>query len=119
MFDNVGVGIFKHSSLMGTFTFPPPLYYIESSTIYIISFDTNNSFDLSFVSLSVVNPCLHTRFTLTISKIGQGHWVVPHPSKVGYLGLSIPLTMVKIDYQAIEMASIDLHQNLHPSMDYD
>jgi len=32
-FESVGVGMFKDSSLMGTFSFPPPINYVASSPV--------------------------------------------------------------------------------------
>lgn len=68
--------MFKYSSLLGTFTIPPPNTTIEApiNMISSITSGSHGSYD---------------------------HWVVPSPTNVDYYGDEIPLTTVRITYLAI------------------
>jgi hypothetical protein len=92
---NVGVEMFKESSLMGTFPFPPPPPTMNISPINIISSFTRGS-------LWYFDP-----------------WVVPHPEDVESYGAFMLLTTVEISFPVVPSASIDTGQKLHPHMEYD
>jgi hypothetical protein len=94
-FVNIGVGMFKDTSLMGIFPLPPP-----SPTAHIAPINMISSFTSG--SLGSFDP-----------------WVVPHPEDVDSYGASMPLTMVKIVDPTIPSTSIDTGQQLHPHMECD
>jgi hypothetical protein len=91
----VGEGMFKDSSLMGTFPLPPPSHAASVAAINMIS-----SFSSEF--LGFVNP-----------------WVVPRPKDIESYGASMPPMGVDILSLVISSTSIDTGPHLHPNMDCD
>jgi hypothetical protein len=89
-----GAGMFKDSSLIEYFPFPPPSSTLVNYLFNMIYLFTNGSLRSS-------DP-----------------WVVPHPEENENYGDSMPLTMVDIFYQVIQSTSTDTSHKLHPHMEY-
>jgi hypothetical protein len=109
-YDSVGVGMFKDSSLMGTFTLPPPFNPSNSTPICMISLGTIESQGGSSASRLVSSNVLD---------VNKDPWVVPHPSKVESFEKVCWLSTIEISYQAIQSTSTNANQNLHHDMEYD
>jgi hypothetical protein len=78
-YENVGVGLLKDSSLMGTFPIPPP--------------------DVPFSSIASIN-----MISTLIHRIPVSHdpWMVPDPGDHLHYGDAMPLSLVESAYQAIQ-----------------
>ena len=72
-YKDVGVGLIKDSSLLGTFSFPPPNLSPSTTTIHMIS---SNTIDF------------------------DDPWIVPSESEVYSFGDAMPLSPYEIAYQA-------------------
>jgi hypothetical protein len=81
-YDNVGVGLLKDSTLMGTFLIPPP----------------------------DVPPPLVASINMISTSIRETHsssdpWIIPEPGDDSRYGDQIPLSLIESTYQAIQSAS--------------
>jgi len=76
-YKSLGARMFKKSSLMGTFTLPPPPFSTNVAPINIIYFNTSGS-------CGYFDP-----------------WVVPHPQKLESYGAHMPLRVIDISYEMI------------------
>jgi hypothetical protein len=94
-YKNVGAGIFKHPSVMGIFTRPPP-----SPTTHIAHINMLPSFTSG--SLGSFDP-----------------WVIPRPKDFDSYGASMSSTTFDIIDLTIPSTFIDSGQQLHPHMDCD
>ena len=74
-YKDVGVGLVKYSSLLGTFSFPPPNVSPSTTTIHMISSDTV-TFD---------DP-----------------WIIPSDSELDSFDGMMPLSPFEIAYQAVQ-----------------
>lgn len=99
--ESIGVGMFKESSLLGTFPIPPPICYISLTSLDSVSCDQASTSSgpriASSSLLSIPSPVLGV----------SEPWVLPDPSSIDFLADSMPLTAVELEYQAIQMASED------------
>jgi hypothetical protein len=84
-YENVGVGLLKDSSLMGTFPIPPP--------------DVPHLF---VTSINMISTSLHR------TPASYDPWMVPNPSDHLHYGDEIPLSPVKSAYQAIQSTTPSL-----------
>jgi len=73
-YKDVGVGLVKDSSILGTFSFPPPNVSSSIATIHMISSD-----DLIY----------------------DDPWIVPSKSEIDSLGDAMPLSPYEISYQTV------------------
>jgi hypothetical protein len=80
-YESIGVGLLKHSSLMGTFPTPLPSTTHHISTINMIS-------TMAYQSLESSDP-----------------WIVPSPMEFDGLGDTMPLSPTEAAYMAIQSAS--------------
>ena len=87
---NVGVGMFKDSSLMGTVPLPSSPPSMTLTSINMISSFTSQS-------LWYFDP-----------------WVIPRPEEVESYGASIPLTTIDIVSLMISSTSTNIDLQLHP-----
>jgi hypothetical protein len=78
-YENIGVGLLKDSSLMGTFTIPLP--------------DVPRS---SIVSINMISTLIHEL------PVSHDPWIVPDPGDHLRYNDEIPLSLVKSTYQAIQ-----------------
>jgi hypothetical protein len=81
-YDNVGVGLLKDSTLMGTFPIPPP----DIPPPFVTS--------INMISTSVRE-----------TPASQGPWIVPNPGDYLRYGEQIPLSPVESAYQSIQSAT--------------
>jgi hypothetical protein len=81
-YENVGVGLLKDSSLMGTFPIPPP--------------------DVPCPSISSINMISTMPHELPVS---SDPWIVPDPRDHLRFGDAMPLSSVESAYQAIQSAT--------------
>jgi hypothetical protein len=82
-YENVGMGLLKDSTLMGTFPIPPP--------------------DIPPPSLSSIN-MISTIFRETPESYDP--WIVPNPSDCLHYGDKMPLSPVESTYQAIQSTTL-------------
>jgi hypothetical protein len=82
-YENVGVGILKDSSLMGTFPIPPPP-------------------DIPRMSVASINMISTIPHELPVS---ADPWIVPDPEDHVRFGNVMPLSPIEFDYQAIQSAT--------------
>jgi hypothetical protein len=83
-YENVGVGLLKDSSLMGTFPIPPP----------------PNISNLSVASIHMIS---------TVPRelpVSADPWIVPAPGDHVRFGNVMPLSPIESDYQAIQSATL-------------
>jgi hypothetical protein len=80
-YESVGVGILKYSSLMGTFPTPVPHISQHIATINMI--------------LTMVHQSLES----------SDPWIVPIPLEFNTLGDTMPLSLSKVEYEAIQSTS--------------
>jgi hypothetical protein len=78
-YKNVGVGLLKDSSLMGTFPIPPP--YVPHSSI---------------ASINMISTLIHG------TPVSHDPWMAPDPGDHLHYGDEIPLSLVESTYQAIQ-----------------
>jgi hypothetical protein len=109
-YNSIGVGMFKDSSLMGTFTLRPPFNPSKSTPICMISLGAIESQCFSFTSKSILSDIL---------AINHNTWVLPHPSEVESFRESMSLSVVDISYHEIQLAPTDVDQILHHDVEYD
>ena len=81
MYESVGVGLLKYSSLMGTFPTPLPLTTHHIAIVNMISTAAYQSLESS------------------------DHWIVPHPLEFDALGDTVPLSPAKTSYVSTQSAS--------------
>jgi hypothetical protein len=81
-YENVGVGLLKDSSLMGTFPIPPP--------------DVPHS---SVASINMISTSIHE------TPVSHDPWMVPDPGDHLHYGDEMPLSLVESAYQAIQSAT--------------
>ena len=81
MYESIGVGLLKDSSLMGTFPTPLPLTTHHIATINMIS-------TMAYQSLESSDP-----------------WIVPSPLEFDALGDTVPLSPAETSYVSIQSAS--------------
>jgi hypothetical protein len=81
-YENIGVGLLKDSSLMGTFPIPPP--------------DVPRS---SFASINMISSSIHEL------PVSHDPWIVPDPGDHLHYGDEMPLSLVESTYQAIQLAT--------------
>jgi hypothetical protein len=81
-YENIGVGLLKDSSLMGTFPIPPP--------------------DVPCLSVASIN-----MISTSPQKLPMSHdpWIVPDPGDHLHFGDEMPLSLVESAYQAIQSAT--------------
>lgn len=99
--ESIGAGMFKESSLLGTFSIPPPICYISSTSLDLVSCDQASTSS---------GPGISSSSLLSVPSLALGvsdPWVLLDPSSIDFLAESIPLTAVELEYQAIQMASED------------
>jgi len=77
-YEDLGVVLLKHSSMMGTFPLPPPDIPLTVTQVNMILTDTSKSLD------------------------SYDPWVVPSPYEYEIYGDRIPLTLIEISYQEIQ-----------------
>jgi hypothetical protein len=82
-YENVGVGLLKDSSLMGTFPIPPP----------------PNISNLSVASIHMIST-VPRELPVSIDP-----WIVPTPGDHVRFGNIMPLSPIEFDYQAIQLAT--------------
>jgi hypothetical protein len=85
-YENVGLGLLKDSSLMGTFPIPPP--------------DVPHS---SVASINVISTMPHELPT------SHDPWIVPDPGDHLHFSNAMPLSPVESTYQAIQLATPSTH----------
>jgi hypothetical protein len=83
-YENVGVGLLKDSSLMGTFPIPPP----------------PNLSNLSVASINMISTVPHEL------PVSADPWIVPEPGDYVCFGNVMPLSPIESDYQAIQSATL-------------
>jgi hypothetical protein len=93
-YDNVGVGLLKYSTLMGTFPIPPP----------------------------DIPPPFVTLINMISNSIGETHesydpWVVPSSDDYLHYDDRMPLSPVELAYQAIQLATPSPHSLCSMSLD--
>jgi hypothetical protein len=82
-YENVGMGLLKHSTLMGTFPIPPP----NIPPPFVAS--------INMISTSIrKNPTSYDS------------WIVPDPGDYLHYGDQIPLSLVESTYQAIQSTTL-------------
>jgi hypothetical protein len=93
-YENVGVGILKDSSLMGTFPIPPP----DIPTPFVASINM---------------------ISTTVGEIPESydHWIVPSSEDCLHYDDIMPLSLVELDYQAIQSTNPSPHSLLDTSSD--
>jgi hypothetical protein len=79
-YENVGVGLLKYSSLMGTFPITPP----------------PNIPNLSVASINMISTMPHELL------VSADPWIVPDPGDHVRFGNAMPLSPIESDYQAIQ-----------------
>jgi hypothetical protein len=84
-YENVGVGLLKDSSLMGTFPIPPPPNIPRPS--------------VASINMIYTMPC-----ELPVS---ADPWIVPDPGDHVRFGNVMPLSPIESDYQAIQSATLN------------
>jgi hypothetical protein len=82
-YENVGVGLLKDSSLMGTFPIPPP----------------PNISNMSVASIHMISMVPHEL------PVSIDPWIVPAPGDHVRFGNVMPLSPIESDYQAIQLAT--------------
>jgi hypothetical protein len=80
-YQHVGVGLLKDSSLMGTFSLPPPLLPDNSSSVAYINM-------------------------ISSSTILADPWIVPDETNIQSFGDRMPLSPIELDYEAIYSACV-------------
>jgi hypothetical protein len=78
-YENVGVGLLKDSTLMGTFPIPPP----DIPPPFVIS--------INMISTSIYE-----------TLVSHDPWIVPDPGDYLFYGKQMPLSLVESSYQAIQ-----------------
>ena len=87
--------MFKDSLPMGTFSLPPPL------------------------TTQIVTPiCMISKGTFE-SKGSSDHWVMPNPYDIESFGASMPISVVHIVYQEIQLESNNTEHNLQQDVEFD
>jgi hypothetical protein len=78
-YDNVGVGLLKYSTLMGTFPIPP----LDVPPPFV-------------ASINMISTSVHE------TPMSHDPWIVPDPSDYLLYGKQMPLSPVESSYQAIQ-----------------
>ena len=118
MIQDVGVGMFKDSSLTGTFTIPPlrstpkiaPVFAITSKVYFLLTIFTE--------STTMIGTTSSNGTTVEEKQVQTSEGKEIHLEKLGETKSSTPLSSIQMSYQAIQNTSADLDQNPSPIEEY-
>jgi hypothetical protein len=105
-FDNIDVGILKYSFLMGTFTLPPLVGYVNLSPICMILSSIIESQGFSLMPISIEYIVLQHLISSHTLVVNQDPWAMPYLLDIEFLGSSMLLSV-------IEISQSDYTINLH------
>ena len=119
MIQDVGFGIFKDSSLMGTFTIPLPTYTPQTTPVFTITSEVKFPLTILNKSIKMMGSTSSDGTVIDEIQVQTSEGKEIHQEKLYETVSSTPLSTIEMSYQENQMASADLDQNPSPREEYD
>ena len=119
MIQNVGFGMFKDSSLMGTFTIPPPTSNPQTTPIFTITLEVNFPLTVLTKSTTTMGSTSSDGTTIEDIQVQTSEGKEIHSEKLDETRSSIPFSTIEMSYQEIQNVLVELDPNPSPLEEYD